>query len=316
MEPTLSILIVSYNTREITLACIESVYRETLDTTFELIVVDNASADGSADAIAAAFPQVRLVRSAENLGFARANNLAAEAAAGRYLLLLNPDVVVLDRALDRLLAFAEARPGARIWGGRTLNADRSLNPASCWRRMSLWSVFCSTVGLSLFSSSPIFAAESYGGWQRDSVREVDIVTGCFLLIQREFWRQLQGFDPAYFMYGEEADLCLRARRLGARPMITPEAAIIHYNSPKDAMRPDKHVGILRAKMTLIRKHWPPVIRSIGAALFLLGPLARKIGYSAAALMFGPGAESKAKTWSEVWNRRGQWFPGYPGVRSS
>src|SRR5688572_24667662 len=118
-RPRVSILVISYNTREMTLDCLRSIAHETREP-HELIVVDNSSSDGSADAIAAQFPDVRLRRPEKNLGFARANNVASTEARGDYLLLLNPDTVVLDRAIDRLVAFADANPDAGIWGGRTL----------------------------------------------------------------------------------------------------------------------------------------------------------------------------------------------------
>src|SRR5688500_14237732 len=123
MTPVVSILVISYNTRAMTLECLRSVVAETR-VPYELVVLDNASPDGSAAAIAAAFPpesfpQIRLIASAANRGFAGGNTLAAQAARGRYLLLLNPGTLVLDHAIDRLVAFAERTPAAGIWGGRT-----------------------------------------------------------------------------------------------------------------------------------------------------------------------------------------------------
>lgn len=198
-----SILIVSFNTRELTLEALRSVRRETTDVSYEVIVVDNASGDGSAMAIAAEFPDVRLFARADNIGFARANNLAAREARGKYILLLNPDTVVLDRAIDRLHAFARRLPDARIWGGRTLFADGSLNSASCWGRMTLWNLACRATGLAaVFRTAEVFNGEAYGGWLRDTERTVDIVSGCFLMIESSFWRELDGFDPLFFMYGE------------------------------------------------------------------------------------------------------------------
>ena len=137
--PVLSIIVVSYNTREMTLACLQSISEQT-QLPHEVIVIDNRSDDGSADAIAAAFPDHRLIRAERNLGFAAANNLAAREARGDFLLLLNPDTLVLRGALDRLVAFARKRPEARIWGGRTLYADGRLNPGSCWGRITPWSL--------------------------------------------------------------------------------------------------------------------------------------------------------------------------------
>jgi N-acetylglucosaminyl-diphospho-decaprenol L-rhamnosyltransferase len=226
-----SVLIVSYNTKDMTLACIESVRKFAGRTEQEIIVVDNASIDGSADAIEKNFPDIRLLRSTVNLGFAGANNLAAQHASAPFILLLNPDTLVLDNGIERLLSFAQLHPEAGIWGGRTFFADMSLNPSSIWRFMSLWSLFSQAIGFSkIFNKNSIWSSESYGGWARDSIRDVDIVTGCFFLIERTLWEKLGGFDLQFFMYAEEADLCFRARKLGARALFTPDATIIHYGS--------------------------------------------------------------------------------------
>ena len=303
--PALTIIVVSYNTREMTLDCLRSV-RDQTRTPHEVIVVDNASADGSAEAIAAEFPYLRLMAETKNHGFARANNLAAKHARGEHLLLLNPDTVVLDGAVDRLLAFARANPEAKIWGGRTLNADMTLNPTSCWRRMTLWNVFCRTSGLSgVFSGSERFNGEAYGGWKRDTVREVDIITGCFLMIPRDFWRALGGFDLTYFMYGEEADLCLRAARLGARPLFTPDAEIIHYDGASDTVRTDRMVRVLRAKAQVIRDHFPGHLRPAGLTLFRFWPFSRWLAASVA------GPAPRARRWGEIWERRAEWQAGFP-----
>lgn len=303
--PRLSILIISYNTREMTLECLRSVARETR-TPHEVIVVDNASPDGSAAAIAAEFPDIRLFAETTNHGFAGGNNLAAAHARGDYLLLLNPDTVVQDGAIDTLLAFAERTPDARIWGGRTLFGDGSLNPGSCWGRMTLWNVFARTSGLTgIFPRSARINSEDYGGWRRDNEAEVDIVSGCFFLIRRADWAALGGFDPVFYMYGEEADLCLRARRaLGARPRITPEATIIHYGGASEAVRSDKMVRLLAAKMTLIERHLPAWQRGAARRLYRLWPLTRRIALGIA------GRRERAAVWGEIWDRRAEWEHGF------
>jgi GT2 family glycosyltransferase len=309
--PVLSIIVVSYNTREMTLACLRSLYAET-QTPFELIVLDNASTDGSAEAVAAEFPQAILMAETVNHGFAKANNVAATRARGEFILLLNPDTVVLDRALDRLVGFAGTRPEARIWGGRTLFADGTLNPGSCWRRMTLWNIFCSSVGLSsVFPKSAIFNSEAYGGWDRTSEREVDIVTGCLFLIRRSDWEALGGFDPAFFMYAEEADLCHRARAIGARPQITPAAQIIHYGGASERVRADKMVRLLTAKRELISRHLPAWQRPLAAPLFAAMPLVRVVALSlASAVSRKPSLSAKRRDWGEVWARRAEWTRGY------
>lgn len=294
-----SIIIISYNTREMTLACLESVYAEMGDVHFRVIVVDNASQDGSADAIADRFPQAELIRSDENIGFAAANNLAAERAESEYLLLLNPDTVVLDCAIDRLMEFARRTPERGIWGGRTVFADGSLNPTNCWKRMTIWGLACRAVGLAtLFPRSSICNPEGYGAWSRDTERDVDIVTGCFFLIRTGLWRELGGFDRSFFMYGEEADLCLRARRLGARPGITPEATIVHYGGASERVRADKVVRLLMAKRLLISRHFGPVRGRVAGALLAAWPATRAI----ASAVLG-----RSSAWSEVWVRRGEWL---------
>jgi len=306
---TLSIIVVSYETREMTLECLRSVFAETRETEFELLVVDNASSDGSADAIEAEFgDRVRLIRSVENLGFAGGNNLAAEEARGELFLLLNPDTVVLRRAIDRLVAFARERPQAGIWGGRTVFADGTLNPASCWRRMTLWGLLSCAAGLSsVFRSSPIFNPEAYGGWARDAIRQVDIVSGCFLLIRRSLWEELAGFDRAFFMYGEEADLCLRARRLGARPVVTPEATIIHYGGASERVPADKIVRLLRAKGLLIDRHMGWGRRRASHLLLGAWPLTRSLYARIRRGVDRRAVErSSADAWALVWRRRREW----------
>lgn len=130
--PLLSILIVSYNTKEMTIECIASVFEQTRLRPIELIVWDNASSDGSPDAIGELFgDRIQLIKSDKNLGFAAANNRAAELALGDRLLLLNPDTVILNGAIDHLAAFADRFPLSGIWGGRTLSKDRTLDPSWC-----------------------------------------------------------------------------------------------------------------------------------------------------------------------------------------
>jgi GT2 family glycosyltransferase len=310
--PVVSVLIISYNTREMTLACLRSV-RDQTDIPHEVIVVDNNSQDGSAEAIAAEFPGMQLDARKDNLGFAGGNNAAAARARGEYLLLLNPDTVVLDHAIDKLVAFAKARPQAGIWGGRTLFGDMSLNPSSCWRRMSVWNCFCRMAGLTaIFPNSGLFSSERYGGWHRDTERDVDIVQGCFLLITRKMWDQLGGFDPAFFMYGEEADLCLRAKKtLGAQPRVTPESTIIHYGGASEKVRSDQLVKLLTGKMALIDRHFPKWQRPLGRFFFGHFPLTRLVAARALGALTGkPSIKNTADIWADVWARRGIWRAGY------
>ncbi len=301
---------VNWNTREMTLACVKSIYAETRATSFEIILVDNGSQDGSADAIASTFPQVRLIAETRNHGFARANNMAAEKARGQYLLLLNTDTLILDGAIDRLVDAARAFPQALIWGGRTLFGDGQINPSSVWGRITGWSAVCFALGLrSLFRGSALFNSEGLGDWQRDSLRQVDIVSGCFLLIPRAFWMRLGGFDPKFFMYGEEADLCARARALGARPLMTPDARIIHYGGGSAASHATKIAYVMGARMGLIDRHLSGVERQIGRTATQAHVVLRACAYWVLAGLrprrFGP----TAREWGRAWAQRAQWRYG-------
>jgi len=305
----LSIIMVSYNTKKLTMDSLQSVFEQTEGLTYEVIVLDNASQDGSANAIAAGFPQVKLIASKENLGFAQGNNVAIKEAKGEYILLLNPDTVVLNEAIQKLLLFAKKKPNARIWGGRTLFADGSLNPASCWRRSTLWSLFCYVFLLTwAFRSSSLFNAEGYGGWNRDSIKHVDIVSGCFFMIKKDFWQELGGFSPDFFMYGEEADLCLRAGKLGAKPMVTPEATIVHYGGASEKVRADKMVRLFVAKAQLIKKHWHVLLIKPGLILLTLWPLVRVFILTVkAAIGNNKKVQGEKDTWGSIWRQRQQWL---------
>lgn len=307
--PALSVLIVTHGNPELTLQCLRSVYDETADLPLEVIVVDSKSPDDTPDAVAKAFPQVRLFAMEENVGFARANNIAAAAATSDWLLLLNPDTVVQDRALERLLAFAEQHPSHGLYGGRTLSGTGNLDPRSCWGRITPWSAFCFASGLStLFPDHRWFDPESLGGWRRDSVREVDVISGCLLLVRRSLWEQLGGFDERYWMYGEDADLCARARRAGARPVVTPDATITHLVGASSDSAGAKTVQLMRAKATLIRTHWRPRLRPVGIALLEIGVGMRALVFSVSGA--GNRSGAKATFWREAWRQRRGWRAGY------
>lgn len=310
-KPEVSVIVVSFNTKDMTLAAIRSVVDLTKGVSYELIVLDNASSDGSADAIAQEFPDVRLIRSPDNLGFGRANNLAAEAAVGEYVLLLNPDTLVFEDSIAALVDFARERPEAGVWGGRTVFADGSLNPYSCWRELSLWTLLCGALMLSrIFKGSGFFNPEAYGGWLRDDVRPVDIVTGCFLLMKMDQWRRLGGFDPQFFMYAEEADLCYRARLEGARPHLTPDACIVHYGAASEKVFGPKVVRLFAGKVTFMRKHWSPARRRLGLAIYVSHVWLRLTGYGLVGAIAGGRFRETRDAWLHVWRSRGDWMGGY------
>jgi hypothetical protein len=310
MPTELSVIIVSYNTREMTLKAIETLYAHAGDIAMQVIVWDNASEDGSCDAIARAFPQVELHRSPDNLGFAAGNNRAAESAKGEWLLLLNSDTEVLPGAIQSLMGFAKSNPGAGIVGGKTLFSDGTLNATSCFNRMTVWSLLCYSTGLSrLFSHVSLFNPERIEGAKMDHVRHVDVVTGCFFLLKTELWRELGGFDLRYFMYAEETDLCLRAAKFGYRPMITPQATIVHHGGASAISSAVKQQQSYRGKATIIRDHFGAVRARLGLAMLWFTALNRHASHSLLRALGRP-ANDKAAMWKAVWERRNDWLKGY------
>lgn len=302
---TVSVIIVNYNTREATTACIESVLRTTDPEIFSIIVVDNGSSDGSVDAIGRAFPSVRVVESGGNIGFGRAVNVGVREATGDYVLLLNPDTVALPVSLNALRQFARVHTKYGVYGGRTLTPELALDPHSCWGKPTLWSTFCFGIGLStFFAKSPLFDPESLGSWKRNTVREVDIVTGCLLLMKRSDFVDIGGMDERYFLYGEDAEFSIRARSKGFKPVLVPDAVIVHENGGSSTSSDGSKLSMVMAgKVTLFHSTWTPQRARLGVSLLVLGTLLR------ATLEIATGR--KARPWGGVWKKRSRWIPGYP-----
>ncbi len=167
-------------------------------------------------------------------------------------------------------------------------------------------MFCRGTGLSaLFRATSIFDPESLGGWARDTVREVDIVTGCFFLIRKELWDSLSGFDTSFFMYGEDADLCLRAKKADYTCMICPYATIIHYGTASERLPDVKMVRLFRAKAQLCRRHWHPLAASFGIWTLDLWALTRLIASFFVGIVRKDAAK-QSRMWATIWRRRSEW----------
>lgn len=303
-----SVLIVSYNTRDKTLACLRSVERATRGLAYEVLVLDNASTDGSSAAIRAAFPGLALDAQRENLGFARGINRLARAARGELLLLLNPDTEVRDGAIQKLVAFAREHGGAGIFGGRTVRADGSPDPDFAWGRSSLWSTLCNALGLAgLFPRSAWLNPEGVGWRLGPGVHEVDIVSGCFFLVPRTLWQELGGFDPAFFVYGEEADFCLRARARGIHARTTADAVVLHHGAASEASMAAKQTKLLEAKRRLMQLHWSRTRARLGGWTLALHAWLRAGTFSVLAGLRSERFEARARDWRTVWSQRKLWL---------
>jgi len=303
----LSIIVVTYNCESWVGRCLESLPGALQGLDAEVVVVDNASADSSADIVAHGYPDAKLLRNAVNTGFAAAVNLGARQASSDWILLLNPDMQARPGSLRALYEFAQTTPGRGLYGGRTLRPDGGVEPSSCWDLPTLWSTFCFAAGLStLRPRSTFFDPESMGTWARDSVREVGMITGCLLLVPREVWNSLGGLDERYFVYGEDADFSARARAAGWRPTITPDAEVVHAIGISSNQSSSKMPLLLAGKITYAQTHFDGVARV--AAIWLL-----RAGVAVRA--FGSRLTKRGGKWGDAWTQRSSWWDGF-GKRAS
>ena len=306
----LSIIIVSYNTAAMTHACLSAVLQSKLHHQFEIVLYDNASTDSTRELLATIDdPRIQFVFSEENHGFARGNNLAAKLCKGHKLLLLNPDTVVEEDAIAAVLKLSEQEPSAGIWGGWTKFADGTPNPTYCWANQSLWSLISQSMGLSsLFRSSYLFNPEGVGYWNTRELRKVDIVSGCFFLTTRSLWERLDGFDESFFIYGEEADFCNKARMLNYSPIVTKSAMLVHHGGASEASHAGKLIKLLAAKAELIRRYKSPPVAMIALSLLWLWPATRLIAHSLLSYLGVTNSKKASATWSAVCRARSHWWP--------
>ena len=220
----LSVCIVTYNARELLLACLESVYNSASEISMEVILVDNASTDGSRDAVRARFPHVRVIENAKNLGFVKPTNQAMMASRARHVLWLNNDTVVLDDALARRVGFMDAHPDVGVCGPKVMNRDGTIQN-QCRRGFPTpVAALAYFSGLSrLFPKNPRFASYLMTHFDEDQTHEVDAVSGSCLLLRREVMDQIGLLDADIYAYGEDLDYCVRAQKAAWRIYYYPQS---------------------------------------------------------------------------------------------
>lgn len=271
----ISVVIVSWNTRDLLRDCLASVLREGVE---EIVVIDNGSHDGSPDMVRQEFPQVMLLEPGENLGFARANELALPVCTCRYLMLLNPDTIVLPGAFHKLVRYLEDHPQVGVVGPMLLNDDGTLQPSAC-RFPSLLTEFYEWFGLrGLFPKSRFFG-RLYYGYQADRPFAADWVIGACMLVRRSVYLQVGGLDGRFFMYGEELDWCYRIRQSGWQIHYVPEAQVIHYGgqSAMKAASPQL-VEYFRSRHQFHHKHHSFGYRLAMRLLYITSLGLRVVGY--------------------------------------
>ena len=251
----LSIIIVSWNAKSFLQQCLQSARAEADLARAEIIVVDNASTDGSWEMVQERFPEVKLVRNLANLGFAKASNIGMRLSRGRYVCLVNSDVQVLDDCFDRLIAHLDQHPRFGMVGPRIVGSDGRVQ-RSCMGFPTLWNTLCAALALpSAFPKSALV-----NGWllthrSFDRLQTVDVLNGMFVMVRREALEEVGLLDEDFFMYGEDMDWCQRFWQAGWGVTLCPDAQAVHYGGASSANAPVRfYVEMNRSLLRYFTKH--------------------------------------------------------------
>lgn len=289
----LSIIIVSFNTEKLLKQCIEAIKSSNaFSSSWELIVVDNASTDNTVFMLKGSFPDVVVISLAENIGFAAANNRGVAKTSGDFILFLNPDAIVEKNTINEISSFMESDKKVGVATSKLVLPNGSMDDA-CHRGFPTpWNALCYFTGLThLFPGSKLLSGYTLSYLPKDKVHEVDSVSGAFMMVRRETGEQIGWWDEDYFWYGDDLDLCYRAKKNGWRVMYIPQVKTLHYKGISSGIK--KHSNHLsnadlatKIKATNARfdvmkifyqKHYEKKYPSLVKKLVLLGvELKRKI----------------------------------------
>lgn len=255
--PLISIVIVNYNVCDFLHHCLLSIRRALQGIHGEIIVVDNHSNDGSIGFLQPLFPEVRFIALEENIGFGKANNMGFAIAQGAYVLCLNPDTLLSEDTLSIMLNYMEQHSDVGLSGCKLLNGDGSFQIACRRGYPTPWVAFTKTFGLQkLFPKSPLFGRYNQGFRDIDDTYEVDAVSGAFMFIRREALNQAKGFDPEFFMYGEDLDLCYRIKQQGWKVVYVHSTSTIHFRGESTKRSALNEVKVFYEAMAIFaRKHF-------------------------------------------------------------
>lgn len=266
-----SIIIVNWNTKDFLKNCVQSIQHET-SVSHEIIIIDNCSSDGSIEMLRRNFRELTVIANRENKGFAGANNQGIKIAKGRYVLLLNPDTIILEGAIDKMISWISDKSdvgclGCQVWENTT-DIQRT-----CFADPKPTNLFIISSGLMhLAKWLPSLGHPWYKDWDRRSVRDVDVVSGMFMLVPRPVIDQVGVLDEAFFVYAEEADWCRRIRKAGWRCVFTPEARILHLDGGSKStvqIKSRMHVQMQKSHLIYTRKHHGIVGHGAVKGMFIL-----------------------------------------------
>ncbi len=224
----LSIIIVNWNSKEYLRKCVGSILAETRGLEFEITVIDSASFDGSEEMVRKEYPQVKFIQSRENLGFAKSNNLALQAAGGEFVLFLNPDTEIVGASINLLYTALKSLPNAGAVGGKLLNSDGTVQTSCVQAFPTIMNQILGAEALRrLTPRSRLWGMRALFENAAKPV-EVDMVSGACLMMRRSVFQEIGLFSTDYFMYAEDVDLCFKARRSGFTNYYFGQASVIHH----------------------------------------------------------------------------------------
>lgn len=251
-KPQISILLVAYHSRKVILPCLKGIFQHTKSVRYEVLFLDNSN-DGSEQLVATEFSSVQVIKTEKNLGYGGGNNFLARHAHANLFLILNPDTLVIDNAIGHLYESSKQFPRAGAWGGLCRLANGHLDPGCFQRHRTLKMA----IG-NLYPRLPRNRSRHHKQIETH-IYNVPILNGAFLMIGREIWEILSGFDETFFMYTEEVDLCYRIRKKGLQLILTKNACIIHLGGSGDRKNPQRILSIMKGSMHLAWKHYSPLV---------------------------------------------------------
>jgi GT2 family glycosyltransferase len=261
--------------RELLNKCLHSIEKFIQLPTLEIVVVDNNSKDGTEEIIRNNFPHVKLIVNNQNLGFAKACNIAVDNCKGDYILLLNPDTQFIDNSLMNMINYMKVNPTVGIIGGKILNPDGTFMH-SCSSFPNLWNYFCEATFLyKIFSNSRIFGKPYLSYLNYDEVQKVDAILGAFFLIRRKVISSIGVFDEKFFMYAEEIDYCYRAKKSGWQIFYFPHSKIMHLGGESTKQNKFKmRVELMKSKNYYLTKHHGKSFASLASVFQISGAFIR------------------------------------------
>ncbi len=254
-QADLSIIIVNWNSAAFIKRCLASIYANTKELVFDIVVVDNGSSDGCGEIVRRQFPGVIFIQNEENIGFARANNLGFDHSVGRNILFLNPDTEIIGAALQEMLSFLESRADAGAVGCKLLNSDLSLQTSCIQRFPSILNQALDADYLrAMFPKSALWGTKPlYGNSGRPAA--VDVISGACLMIKRSVFEKVGRFATDYFMYAEDADLCYKIKQAGWKSYYVDRASVIHHGGCSSDAKPENNFAAIMMRESLLKFMW-------------------------------------------------------------